>query len=62
MTTTFLDNKISTFKILLSRRFPRKIAFWTIFLFSPLPTHPPEKRKFYLYCRLAFSEKCQNML
>ena len=55
MTTKFLDNKIFTFKILLSWRFPRKIAFWTIFLSAPLPT-PPEKRKFYFYCRLAFSE------
>ena len=57
MTTKFLDNKIFTFKILLSWRFPRKIAFWTIFLSAPLPTPPPEKRKFYFYCRLAFSEK-----
>ena len=55
MTTKFLDNKIFTFNILLSWRFPRKIAFWTIFLPAPLPT-PPEKRKFYFYCRLAFSE------
>ena len=55
MTTKFLNNKIFTFKILLSWRFPWKIAFWTIFLSAPLPT-PPEKRKFYLYCRLAFSD------
>ena len=55
MTTKFLDNKILTFKILSSWRFPRKIAFWTIFLSAPLPT--PEKRKFYFYCRLAFSDK-----
>ena len=40
MTTKFLDNKIFTFKILLSWRFPRKIAFWTIFLPAPLPTPP----------------------
>ena len=55
MTTKFLDNNILTLKILLSLRFPRKIAFWTIFLSAPLPT-PPEKRKCYFYCRLAFSE------
>ena len=54
MTTIFLDNKIFTSN-LLSWRFPRKIAFWTISLSAPLPT-PPEKRKFYFYCRLAFSE------
>ena len=54
-TTKYLDNKILSFTILLSWRFPWKIAFWTIFLPAPLPT-PPEKRKFYFYCRLAFSE------
>ena len=43
MTTKFLDNKMFTFKILLSWRFPRKIAFWTISLPAPLPTHPPLK-------------------
>ena len=57
MTTKFLDNKMCTFKILLSWRFPWKIAFWTIFLPAPLPTPPPpEKRKIYFYCRLAFSD------
>ena len=56
MTTKFLDNKIFIFKILLSWRFPWKIAFRTIFPSAPLPT-PPEKCKFYFYCRLAFSEK-----
>ena len=40
MTTKFLDNIIFTFKILLSWRFPRKVAFWTIFLPAPLPTPP----------------------
>ena len=40
MTTKFLDNKIFAFKIILSWRFPRKIAFWTIFLSAPLPTPP----------------------
>ena len=60
MTTKCLDNKIFTFKILLSWRFPRKEAFWTIFLSAPLPTPPLEKRIFYFYCRLAFSEcKCK---
>ena len=38
MTTKFLDNKKFTFKILLSWRFPWKIAFWTIFLPALLPT------------------------
>ena len=38
MTTTFLDNKISTFKILLSWRFQRKTAFLDDF---PLCPHPP---------------------
>ena len=37
----FLDNKMFTFKILLSWRFARKIAFWTIFLSAPLPNPPP---------------------
>ena len=54
MTTKCLDNKICTFKILLSWRFPRKTAVWTIFL--SVPQGPPlKKRKFYLYCRLAVS-------
>ena len=35
MTTKFLDNQICTFKILLSWRFPRKIAFCTISLYTP---------------------------
>ena len=55
MTTKFFDNKICNFKILLSGRFPRKTAFWTIFL--SVPKAPPlENRKFYVYCRLAVSE------
>ena len=59
MTTKFLDNKICTFKILLSRRFPQKLAFWTIFL--PAPKAPPsQKRKFYFYCRLAVSDIFQG--
>ena len=39
MTTKFLDNRICTFKISLSWRFPRKTAFWTIFLSAP--SFPP---------------------
>ena len=38
----FLDSKICTFKILLSWRFPRKTALWTIFLSAPHP-QPPSK-------------------
>ena len=60
MTTKFLDNKMFTFNILLSWRFPWKKAFWTIFLPAPPAQAPPEKRKFYFYCRLAFSEKMQS--
>ena len=57
MTTKFLDNKIRTFKILLSWRFPRKTAFWTIFLCPQCrPPPPPQNCKFYFYCRLAVSE------
>ena len=37
MTTNFLDYKMCTFKIVLSWRFPRKAAFWTIFLSAPFP-------------------------
>ena len=54
MTTKFLDNKICTFKLLLSWHFPRtkKTAFWTIFLSAPKPP-PPKKKK---YCHLSLSE------
>ena len=55
MTTKFLDNKISTFKILLSWRFPRKQAFLDDFPLCPQGP-PPQKRKFYFYCRLAVSD------
>ena len=46
VTTKCLDNKICTFKILLSWRFPRKTAFWGN---SPLDPHaqPPRKCNFY---------------
>ena len=58
MTTKFLDNKICTFKHLLSWRFPqKKSAFWTIFLSAP-KAPPLKKRKIYFYCRLAVSEIC----
>ena len=56
MTTKFLDNIICTFRILLSWRFPRKLAFWTIFL-SAAKAPPLKKRKCYFYCRLAVSER-----
>ena len=56
MTTKFLDNKICTFKILLSWRFPRKQAFLEDFPLCPQGP-PPQKRKFYFYCRLAVSER-----
>ena len=42
MTTKSLDNKIGTFKILLSWRFPRKAVSWTIFLSAPKAS-PPSK-------------------
>ena len=48
MTTKFLDNKIWTLKILLSWRFPRKTAFWTICPLcpqSPPPGGPPLKNE-----------------
>ena len=54
MTTKFLDNKIFTFKILLSWRFPRKIAFWTIFLPAPLPT-PPLKSANFIFIVVSLS-------
>ena len=38
----FLDNKICTFKTLLSWRVPRRTAFWTIFLSAPKAS-PPQK-------------------
>ena len=48
MTTKFLDNKICTFKILLSWRFPRKTAFWTIFLSAPQGSPPPKAEILFL--------------
>ena len=52
MTTQFLDNKNRTFKILLLWRLPRKTAFLDNFPLCPQGP-PPQKRKFYFYCRLA---------
>ena len=60
MTTKFLDNKICTFKILLSLRFPRKTAFLDNSPLDPRARPPPKKRKFYFYCRLAVSENPQT--
>ena len=48
MTTKFLDNKICTFKILLSWRFPRKTAFWTIFSLPPRAP-PPSKSENFIF-------------
>ena len=56
MTTKFLDNKICSFKILLSWRSPRKTAFLDDFSSLPPNPHPLKKGNFYFYCRLAFSE------
>ena len=50
MTTKFLDNKIFTFEILLSWRFPRKTAFWTIVLSAPKAS-PPQKAKILFLLR-----------
>ena len=58
MTTKF-DNKISTFKILLSWRFPRKTAFGTIFLSAPKAALL-QKAKMSFYCRLAVTERMKN--
>ena len=54
MTTKCLDNKIFTFKILLSWRFPRKIALWTIFLSAPLPT-PSLKNANFIFIVVSLS-------
>ena len=61
MTTKFLDNKICTFKILLSWRFPRKTAFLDN---SPLYPHartPLESANFIIIVvsqSLTFLKKC----
>ena len=36
--------------------FPMKNNFGQFSSLPPLPTPPPENRKFYFYCRLAFSD------
>ena len=56
ITTKFLDNRICTLKIWLSWRFPRKTAFLDDFPLCPQGPNPPQKCKFYFYCRLAVSE------
>ena len=61
MTTKFRDNKIFTFEFLLSWRFPRKQAFLDDFPLCPQGPPPPQKRKFYFYCRLAVSECCFSL-
>ena len=48
MTTKCLDNKICTFKFLLSWRFPRKTAFWTIFLSAPKRPPPSKSKSLFL--------------
>ena len=47
MTTKFLTYKMFKFKILLSWRFPRKTAFWTIFPSAPKP--PPSKSENFIF-------------
>ena len=54
MTTKFLDNNIFTFKILLSWRFPWKIAFGTIFPLCP-PAHPPLKSANFIFIVVSLS-------
>ena len=56
MTTNFLENKICTFKILLSWRFPRKIEFSGYFSSLPPMPSPSKDATFYYYWRLAVSE------
>ena len=63
MTTKFLDNKICTFRILLSWRSHKNKPLSVFGRFSslpPKPPPPPQKRKFYFYCRLAVSYLCQR--
>ena len=57
MTTKILDNKISTFKILLSWRFPRKQAF--LGRFSSLPPRPPTlKSEHFIFIVVLPSQRC----
>ena len=59
MTTKFLDNKNlhfhQNFIVMALPTKNEKQRFWTILLSTPVP-NPPEKRKFYFYCRLAVSD------
>ena len=48
ITTKCLDDKICTFKILFSWRFPRKKAFWTIFLSAPNAPAPLKTPNLFL--------------
>ena len=61
-TKEFLDNKICTFKISLSWRFPRKNSVFG--RFSSLPPRPPspQKARKHFYCRLAVSDICMESL
>ena len=49
MTTKCLDNKICTFKMLLSWRFPRKAAFLDDFPLCPRGPPPSKVQTFYLF-------------
>ena len=55
MTTKFFDYKIGTFEFYCRGISHEKQRFGTIFLSAPT-ARPPQKRKFYFYCRLAVSE------
>ena len=48
MTTKFLDDKICTFKFLLSWRFPQKWRFGTIFPSAPTPPPPSKAQILFL--------------
>ena len=61
MTTKFLDNKIFTFKFYCHDVSHEKQRFGQFSSLPPCPP-PPERRKFYFYCRLAFSEKLNSKL
>ena len=58
MTTKSIDNKMCTFNILLSWRFPSKTTLFGRFssLCTPNDPPPPQRRKFNFYCRFAVSE------
>ena len=58
MTTKFLDNKICTFNILLSWRFPRKTAFLDDFPLCPQDPPPgPSKTQNYIFIVVSWSLK-----